>query len=168
LGEYLSGELLSAIDYDAILELRTSCEGRISGGNGRKTVRSWKPATVNRVLAVLAAILERCASDDWKRMLPAAPNVPLLPLPKTDPKWISREQAQQLLERLPEHSADMMRFALATGLRRSNVTDMEWSRIDIERRCCYVPGYESKTGEPIPVPLNSDAGGTRRCAPTGQ
>jgi integrase len=47
-------------------------------------------------------------------------------------------------------------FALATGLRRSNVTDLLWDRIDMTRCCCYVPGYESKSGEPIPVPLNDD------------
>jgi len=48
-------------------------------------------------------------------------------------------------------------FALATGVRKSNVAGLEWDRIDFERRCCYVPGYQSKSGDPIPVPLNDDA-----------
>lgn len=45
----------------------------------------------------------------------------------------------------------MVIFALATGLRKSNVAELEWSRIDLERRCCYIPGRESKSGEPIPA-----------------
>ena len=46
----------------------------------------------------------------------------------------------------------MAMLALATGLRKSNVAGLEWNRIDLERRCCYIPGYQSKGGEPIPVP----------------
>jgi integrase len=38
----------------------------------------------------------------------------------------------------------MMIVALATGLRKSNVAGLMWERIDLERRCCYVPGYETK------------------------
>jgi integrase len=48
-------------------------------------------------------------------------------------------------------------MALATGLQRSNITHLQWERIDMARCCCYVPGYETKAGEPIPVPLNADA-----------
>lgn len=115
LSEYLGGQLLERIDYEA----------------------------------------NRAASDDWKRMIERAPNVPLYDLPKQDPRWVTREQAHALLAQLPEHSADMMRFALATGLRRSNVTGMEWARVDMARQCCYVPSPQSKTEEPIP--LNADA-----------
>jgi integrase len=158
LNEYLSDELLSAVDYDTLLALRKSLSARPCSGNGWKTRRTWKPATVNRVLAVAGAILERAASDDWRCMIPRAPNIPLYEqAKKAEPRWITREQAHKLLAQLPEHSADLTRMALATGLRRSNVTGLEWSRIDFARRCCYVVGYESKTGEPIPIPLNAEA-----------
>ncbi len=51
----------------------------------------------------------------------------------------------------------MTLFALATGLRKSNVAELEWNRVDMARRCCFIPGYLSKSGQPIPVPLNEDA-----------
>ena len=104
----------------------------------------------------VAAILERCASEDWE-MLPKAPNVPLLAVVKSERKWVKREQAIELLKRLPLYTCDMTIMALATGLRRSNITHLQWERIDMERRCCHVPGYETKAGEPIPVALNADA-----------
>jgi hypothetical protein len=39
---------------------------------------------------------------------------------------------------------------------RANVAGPEWNRIDLDRRCCYIPSYQSKGGDPIPVPLNDD------------
>lgn len=157
LGEYFPADQpLIEIDYANLLKVRSLLELRTSKGNGWKTKRPWKPSTVNRVLAVAGSILTRAAGDDWK-MLDKAPNVPLFELPKSEPPILKREDAIRLLARFPLHTADMSVFALATGLRRSNVTDLVWERIDLERRCCYVPGYESKSGEPIPVPLNDDA-----------
>jgi integrase len=90
-------------------------------------------------------------------MIPRVPKIPLFELPKTEPKWITREQAHVLLGRFPTHTRDMAIFALATGLRKSNVAGLEWDRIDLDRRCCYIPSYQSKGGDPIPVPLNDDA-----------
>jgi integrase len=52
----------------------------------------------------------------------------------------------------------MMLFALATGLRRTNVTHLEWSRIDMDRAtAAYIPGDAAKGKTSIPVPLNADA-----------
>jgi integrase len=158
LNEYLSADTqLSEIDYDSLLKIRSLLQLRTSKGHGWKTNRLWKKSTCNRVLAVAGSILQRCASDEWKNMIPRAPKVPLFELGKIEPKWITREQAHQLLGRFPLHTRDMAIFSLATGLRKSNVAGLEWERIDLARRCCFVPGYLSKSGEPIPVPLNDDA-----------
>ncbi len=157
LAEDLTPEtLLSEITYDSLLTLRSILELRTVRGHNWSSKRPWSKATVNRVLAVVAAILSRAASDDWK-MLERAPNVPLFTLPKKQPKWITREEAHALLGRFPPHTRDMMVMALATGLRKSNIAGLEWDRIDLERRCCYIPGHLTKSGEPIAVPLNEDA-----------
>ena len=158
LNEYFDGEYLDDITYDAILTTRSLLELRVCRGHNWKTERTWKHSTCDRVLAVLSSVLHRCASDDWK-MLIRAPKVLLFADPEGERRWVSREQAIVLLERFPSHTCDMSIFALATGLRRSNVTHLEWSRVDMVRRCCYVPGYLSKSGEPIPIPLNDDAMG---------
>jgi integrase len=158
LNEYISSDtLLSEVDYDSLLKIRSLLQLRTSKGHGWKTKRLWKKSTCNRVLAVAGSILERCASDEWKNMIPRAPKIPLFDLGKSEPKWITRGQAHTLLGRFPPHTRDMAIVALATGLRKSNVAGLEWERVDLERRCCYVPGYQSKSGEPIPVPLNEDA-----------
>jgi integrase len=157
LSEYLSGSLLTEIDYNNLLRIRELLSLRDCSGHGWKTKRQWKPSTTNRVLAVAGSILTRCADPDTWNMLPRAPKIPLYELEETERKWLTREKAVVLLGRFPQHTRDMAIFALATGLRKSNVAELPWERVDLDRRCCYVPGYETKSGEPIPVALNADA-----------
>jgi len=150
LNRFLTGAPLAEITRDNILKIRSALT--------RHTYRG-KPlshATINRDLCALRSILKRCA-DEWK-MLDACPKVPMFRVPKVDPVWITREQAHTLLGKFPEHTRGMMLFALATGLRRSNVTHMEWNRIDLKRRVAYVPTISVKGNTTaIPVALNSDA-----------
>lgn len=47
-----------------------------------------------------------------------------------------------------------MRFDLATGLRQANVTELEWSQIDLERRFAWIHADQAKARKPISVPLN--------------
>jgi integrase len=155
LNEYLSGSLLTEIDYDALLKIRTLLTCRTGYGWHNKTGRRWKKSTVNRVMAVARVVLRRCV-DPWK-MLQSCPRVPLYKLDKTTPKWITREQARTLFEKFPRHTRDMMLFALATGLRRTNVTHLEWNRVDMDRATAYIPGDAAKGKTSIPVPLNADA-----------
>jgi len=84
-------------------------------------------ATVNRMLEVLRAIL-KAAVDDWE-WIDRAPKVRMLPEPKRRVRWINREEADVLLNELPEHIGGTERFSLATGLRESNVTGLEWSQV---------------------------------------
>jgi integrase len=51
----------------------------------------------------------------------------------------------------------MVRFALATGLRDSNVRGLLWENADLGRRVTRVWGEDAKAGELIPVPLSDDA-----------
>lgn len=149
LDRFFKGAPLAEITRDNIVKIRTALTRHTYRG------KPLSPATINRDLAVLRSILKRCA-DEWQ-MLDACPKVPLFRLPKVEPRWITREQAHTLLGKFPAHTRGLMIFALATGLRRSNVTHMEWSRIDMKRKTAYVPGNEAKGREAITVPLNSDA-----------
>jgi integrase len=159
IGEYIPPDKdLREITYDSLLTLRELLLLRQSKGHGWiKTVRPWKPSTVNRHLSVIGSILERCASDRWGYMLEHAPELPLLKLEPAERRWLTRAQAHALLGRFPLHTREMMVFALATGLRKSNVAGLTWDRIDMSRQCCHIPGHLSKTGKPIAVPLNEDA-----------
>lgn len=161
LNRFLTGSPLAEITRENIVKIRTALTRHTYLAAG-KVPTPLAPATINRDLAVLRSILKRCAGDtkdgtNWK-MLDSCPKVPLFRLDKVDPFWVSREQAHKLLGKFPEHTRGMMIMALATGMRRSNVTGMEWSRVDLKRGTYYVPASNVKgRRKGIPVKLNSDA-----------
>jgi integrase len=82
-------------------------------GTRKRAVAS--PATANRHLALIRAILRR-ARDEWE-WIEKAPKIKLYREAKRRVRWITPEQAQALLAELPEHQREMVLFALATGLR---------------------------------------------------
>ena len=112
-------------------------------------------ATVNRVLEVLRAILRRCVNEwEW---LDKAPMVRMLKEPTRRIRFLTRQEADRLLRELPDHMADMVTFSLATGLRRSNVTGLLWSQVDLARQVAWIHADQAKARKAIPVPLNSEA-----------
>jgi integrase len=82
------------------------------------------------------------------------PKVKMYPESKRRVRWITPEQAKTLLAKLPEHQGDVTLFALATGLRQSNVTGLRWSQVDHERRTAWISADEAKGGEDIHVSLS--------------
>lgn len=112
-------------------------------------------STVNRVIAILRAIMMR-AKNEWE-WIDNTPNIRLLPEPNGIIRWLTYDEVAILLKELPEHLNAMVRFTLATGLRESNVTKLQWSQIDIKRRCAWINSDQAKANKAIPVPLNNDA-----------
>ena len=112
-------------------------------------------ATVNRTLEVLRAILRKCVNEwEW---LDKAPQVRMLKEPTRRIRFLTREEAQRLLSELPEHLAEMAAFSLATGLRRANVTGLQWSQVDLVRRLAWIHPDQAKARKAIAVPLNAEA-----------
>jgi integrase len=143
LSRLLDGAPLKEITRDNVLRIREIRRRQVAA------------STVNRELAVLRFVLNRCVTD-WG-MLDLAPKVPLFRLERMEPRWATREQVHALLALLPPHSRDMTILACATGLRRSNITGLEWSRVDIARCTAFIPATQAKGRRAIAVPLNADA-----------
>ena len=114
-----------------------------------------KPATVNKMLEVVRVILNT-ALHEWE-WIDRVPRVRLLKTQNARIRWITKAEASRLLGSLPEHLRYMVAFSLATGLRRNNVTGLEWSQVDLTRQVAWIHGDQSKSGRPIGVPLNSEA-----------
>lgn len=141
---HLYGRYLDEINRDVLDNLTQS---RLSDGVSN--------ATVNRMLEVVRAILNR-AEREWE-WLERAPHVRMMPVAKRRIRWLTREEADRLLSELPDHLAAMARFALATGLREANVVKLEWSQVDLDRRCAWIHADQAKARKAIPVPLNAEA-----------
>lgn len=147
----LAGAPLSEIDSENIERLREIRARQVT----KRTKRPVSKRTINREFALLRSIL-RQAAGDWK-MLEAAPKVPMYRVDDVEPRWITREKAHELLPALPPVSSDMAHFSLATGMRRSEITHLAWTRVDLKRATAFVPASGAKNRKARVVPLNADA-----------
>ncbi|MEY2687976.1 MAG: hypothetical protein RL375_2174 [Pseudomonadota bacterium] len=111
-------------------------------------------ATVNRHLAQLSAVLHYAHKRGW---LDAVPPIAKAPEPAKRVAWLTREQAEQLLAELPPHLRAMASFALATGLRETNIRLLTWHQVDTARAVAWFAADEMKAGKAHGVPLNDDA-----------
>ena len=135
--------------------LATITRDQIDGLIAKRKSEGVSNATVNRMLAVIRAILRRAALDwEW---LDKMPRIKLLPEPKRRVRWLTQDEAKRLIGELPVHLADMVEFTLATGLRQANVTHLAWSQVDLERKLAWIHPDEAKARKAISVPLNAEA-----------
>ena len=112
-------------------------------------------ATVNRYLALIRSILIR-SRDEWQ-WLEKVPKIRLYSEKNDRERALTQDEAIRLLSELPEHQHETVLFALATGLRQSNVVKLEWSQINLELKHAWVKASNSKNGKAIAVPLNDVA-----------
>jgi integrase len=117
----LGGLMLAEVNRDVIDRVT---QARLADGVSN--------ASVNRLLQCVRVILRR-AVNDWE-WLDRAPKIRFLHEASRRIRWLTREQAERLIAELPEHLAAMARFSLETGLRKSNVTKLEWSQVDLAAR----------------------------------
>lgn len=143
-----SGRFLTDLSAEVI---RGAIEAR---GTESPTDRGPAAGTRNRHVAGISALLNAAVKWGW---LTQAPKIERFHVDRSDPRWISDDQLRLLLAELPPHLSRMARFAVATGLRWSNVSGLRWEMVDLERAVAYVPGGETKNRKPIAVPLSSDA-----------
>lgn len=144
LDKYLNGVELQAINRDFLEKILKA-----------KQAEGVANSTVNRVLEVVRGLLRR-ACNEWE-WIDRVPAVRMLPEPKKRVRWITRNEADRLVEALPTHLADIVRFSLETGLRRSNVTGLLWSQVDLVRRMAWIHPDQAKARKAIPVPLSTVA-----------
>jgi len=125
-------------------------------GRSKKTINMYL-ATFQQVLTLAARDWEDEHGYTWMDHAPTFKKEKLSKKERKRIRYLSKQEALRLIKEVPAHTKPIVRMALATGLRMSNILGMEWEWIDLSRRMLIVPEHVTKTGEPITVPLNSDA-----------
>lgn len=142
LTEYLDGRSLPSIRRADVADIRDDM------------LDKYQPGTVNRYLTVLRSILLK-ARDDWE-WIDRVPKIERLK--ETERKeYLTREQAERLLRMLPSPRDEMARFAIATGLRNSNVRLLRWEWVNLDEGTVSLPGSEMKNGKDFVAPLSDMA-----------
>ena len=146
---YLEGTPLQRIDRDMIEHVMQAKQHRKAG-------------TVNRYLATIRTILRK-AEREWG-WIERSPVIRMRVEPRQRVRWITHEEATNLLAALPSHLALAAEFSLATGLRQANVLGLQWAQIDLERQHAWIHADQAKAKRDLAVPLNNQAMAVvRRC-----
>ena len=139
----LSGLPLAAINNDLI------------DGILKKQPQLKTPGARNRYRATVRAILIR-AKRRWK-WLDDDPVILLEREPPSNGRWLTRDDAMRLIAASPAHLQPVIRFALATGLRKSNILWLRWDHINLDNRQLWVDHEDAKGKRAIGLPLNTAA-----------
>jgi integrase len=142
---YLSDKQLEAINMDSLWPFI----------NHRRDIDGVANATINRALEVVRRILH-LARDEWG-WLDRFSKLRMLREPKRRIRFLTREQADGLLQAAPEHMAPVIRYALSTGCRMGEILNLEWRRVDFERQVAWLEPGTTKNGEGRGIPLNQEA-----------
>ncbi|MBF0462869.1 MAG: site-specific integrase [Magnetococcales bacterium] len=165
LDQHFRDKLLSQITRTEVQRVATiKCQEKLVGRRPFKdgdpppehgTVKTTEKATVNRYLALVRAILNK-AEGEWE-WITRSPKITLFKEPTRRIRWLTQDEAARLIGALPPHLASMARFSLATGLRETNVTQLEWSQTDMQRKMAWIHPDQSKVKKALAIPLNTTA-----------
>ena len=149
---YLLDRLKRDLGSDTLITELTA--SRIADYRDRLLAEHLKPATANRYLATIAALLNRCASEwGWLRTAPA---IKLLKLNNARYRWLNADEEARLLTHCPSHLADLVVFLIETGARLSEALKLTWADVDLDRQPKgLVKFMETKSGKPRGVPLTT-------------
>lgn len=121
------------------------------------------PATANKVVALLRAMLSRAVKWKYLAVNPAA-DVHLLPTPKRT-RHLRPDESKAFFSALAHTEQpwrDIFGLALWTGARKGNLLSARWADIDLERRLWIIPddpagGVQTKTRRTYTIPLIDQA-----------
>lgn len=123
----------------------------IGAGAIDSSIADKSPATRRRYINTLSAIC-RLSGHDPKIKRPSAGQGRI--------RWLTKAEWKRLRLALGTHSPHLVPladFGISTGLRMSNILNLEWSRCDLTRHLLWVHPDQSKSGKPISVPLSKGA-----------
>jgi integrase len=114
-----------------------------------------KPATINRELAVLSKAFNLAVKEwEWAKDNPTS-KVSRERENNARDRWLTIDEERRLLDNSPEWIEQIIIFSLNTGLRLGELSNLEWSRVNIFNKTIHI--NITKNGEQKTLPLNKIA-----------
>jgi integrase len=102
----------------------------------------------------LSVFFRWCMQKGWTKSNPAA-EVSLQRKPEKRPKAFTKEEVDALADEADGYLSAVIVVASQTGLRRSEITRLQWEHVDLGRRELHVRG-QTKSGKERTVPLSEE------------
>jgi integrase len=106
------------------------------------------PATFNRYRALIVAIVRHAGS---------VIKIPTRKVKKGRIRFLTQDEWKRLYAALPDYLKPIAAFAIATGLRQKNITNLRWTEVDTARAVLWIHPDQAKGGKPIGIPLSDEA-----------
>lgn len=115
------------------------------------------PQTVNLEMRALRAIMNIALRWTLIKENPFS-RIQLCKIPETSPKFLSRDDFKKLFDIVEEiWLKEIIVFAILTGLRRAEITNLKWTNVDFTRKVISIessPTFMVKSGKKRIVPMN--------------
>jgi len=138
--------------------------GRLAMKYDRRGGRHLSAAAVNRPLQLLRHLL-RLAHEEWG-VLESVRKIRLEKEPQGRLRWLTHDEATKLLAVCKKSRntalADLVEFALFTGVRKSEALGLTWDRVDRARGVIRLEKTKSDRRREVPLSSNADAVLARR------
>ena len=150
---------LSSIETKDIVQFKTKLLTRKKGPG-----KELRPATINRYLMLLRGMYSRAIEWGIFHQVNPCQRVKALKENNEKNRYLSIEEIQQLLAQCKDELADVVEFALSSGMRAGEIVGLKWVDVDFKLGLIYVrrsgkTSYSPKSGKNRVVPMN---GGSRR------
>ncbi|MFN0116882.1 MAG: tyrosine-type recombinase/integrase [Elusimicrobiota bacterium] len=112
-----------------------------------------KPSSINRYLTIVKSIFSKAV--EWGRItVSPASKVKKLREDNQRTRYLTEEEIKRLYFSSSPKVAEFLTLALNTGMRRSNLVNLQWEDIDFKNGVIHV--LKTKSGKGYEIPLNND------------
>lgn len=122
--------LKAVVPFIGDMPLRQVHNGTLESYIKARKATGISAGTLNRDMAVIRRILNLSAKlwrdDQGRPWLDTVPMLPIIQGAKRKPRPISQAEEQRIIKGLPQYLADMVLFALHTGLRDQELCGLKW------------------------------------------
>ena len=139
----LSGKKLKNIDADLVWKLQ---QEQIASGKAKQSI--------DRDFNQLKSILKQAHKIGWLKEFPI---IEKLGKDIERHRDLKEEERGRLQEALPLHLIDPINFYLITGLRKSELVNLTWDQVDLNKKRIRFKEDEHKNEEFAYIPLNNKA-----------
>lgn len=107
------------------------------------------PSNANRIANNIRSSINLAIARKWCEPI----EIPKREEKPVDTRFLTKKEWDRLKAELQPHVLAMSQFALATGLRLSNVTQLQWKNVNLEKKFIWVDATSAKGKHVISVPL---------------
>ncbi len=119
--------------------------------DGKK--KAYKPATVNRMLALMKRIYNLAIREEMVEKNPCF-KVSMLPENNKRDRVISHAEYLAIISHLPKHASDIVTTAYFTGMRVGEIFKLTWDQVNMKEGFIDLSSADTKTSEPRRIYFN--------------